>query len=876
MEFLKRLSEIFISKKNYYLTELTPQEAKMYQIMTQAVFDEAKAKQYFYYYDSKSVLALKNAKVILDLAPREKIKYLSYLMENLIDKHRKWRQENTSQYPNDNFLHILHSLHQGIIRGTLPFNEEEITRLFELQNLYLANSQRVWDMNWGNTIKQAEQFCIKNTINSDSSLLSIVKATIEAIEKKMTSNYYTKEKTKYISRLESLLHDYGSDHKANLNKPVYFLEEDSLGIAYNQDINQMPDQKRNDWFSVMAHVQNISGAKPTNKFLKEADQLLKVADNQWLKKKIIYYCELFIQHKEIEKTYTNNYNGREYTYSNWSFITDVNKDYLKGLIWLCAPLEDKLIWHMLSRVCERAYRKIPGVGPAAAAVGNACLYVLSQHNEGVGYLSRLKMRIRQANTQALIEKYLSEAAQKLGISTAELEDIVNDDFGLINGTLTKNFDDYQAILKIEAIGKTQLNWYKPDGTSQKSEPSFVKEKYKEELAELKNSARQIQTNLTTQRDRLDRELKLNREHTYGHFKDYFLEHGLMSFITKKLIWEVFDENQKNVVIWLGDSFVDVEGNKIDISENQKIRLWHPALYSVEEVRQWREFLNHYQIKQPIKQAYREIYLLTDAEINTRTYSNRMAAHILKQHQFNSLAKLRGWRFSLLGAYDKGYDTDKATIEIPEYQLKAEFWVSEVNADDAWNDTGIWLYISTDQIRFLTMQHGRLDEIVPLAEVPAIVLSEILRDVDLFVGVASVGNDPQWRDSGGVAGQYRDYWQAYSFGEIGETGKIRREIIARLLPKLKIANVAELQDKFLVIKGKYRSYKIHLQSTNILMTPNDQYLCIVPDRKTATEKNAVFLPFEGDAGLSVILSKAFLLANDDKITDSTITSQINRK
>ena len=37
-----------------------------------------------------------------------------------------------------------------------------------------------------------------------------------------------------------------------------------------------------------------------------------------------------------------------------------------------------------------------------------------------------------------------------------------------------------------------------------------------------------------------------------------------------------------------------------------------------------------------------------------------------------------------------------------------------------------------------------------------------------------------------------------------------------------------------------------------------------------------LPFEGDHILSLILSKAFMLANDKKISDSTITSQIIAK
>ena len=62
-----------------------------------------------------------------------------------------------------------------------------------------------------------------------------------------------------------------------------------------------------------------------------------------------------------------------------------------------------------------------------------------------------------------------------------------------------------------------------------------------------------------------------------------------------------------------------------------------------------------------------------------------------------------------------------------------------------------------------------------------------------------------------------------------------------------------------------------------MSPNDQYLCIVPGRGSMNKSaESVFLPFEGDHTLSIILSKAFLLAEDKKITDPTIASQIARK
>jgi len=100
-------------------------------------------------------------------------------------------------------------------------------------------------------------------------------------------------------------------------------------------------------------------------------------------------------------------------------------------------------------------------------------------------------------------------------------------------------------------------------------------------------------------------------------------------------------------------------------------------------------------------------------------------------------------------------------------------------------------------------------------------------------------------------------------------------LADLLPRLKIRDRCRLEDRFLVVRGDLRTYKIHLGSSNILMSPNDFYLCIVYDRGTDSGVDDIFLPFEGDRTLSLILSKAFLLAADKNIKDETILSQIRR-
>ncbi|MGH7136901.1 MAG: hypothetical protein ACREHD_14270, partial [Pirellulales bacterium] len=236
----------------------------------------------------------------------------------------------------------------------------------------------------------------------------------------------------------------------------------------------------------------------------------------------------------------------------------------------------------------------------------------------------------------------------------------------------------------------------------------------------------------------------------------------------------------------------------------------------------------------------------------------------------------------------------AMLKVPQWGLRAEFWIGGIGDDYGYtNESGVYLLVSTDQVRFYRSDAAEnyadaigggytaraagpgtegVNEPLPLEEIPALVFSEVMRDVDLFVGVASVGNDPTWQD-GGPEGRYQTYWQSYSFGELSGTATTRKEVLQRLVPRLKIADRCSFSNRFLVVRGNIRTYKIHLGSGNILMEPNDQHLCIVPDARARATQGDLFLPFEGDNMLSIILSKALLLADDAKIKDSTITRQI---
>lgn len=235
------------------------------------------------------------------------------------------------------------------------------------------------------------------------------------------------------------------------------------------------------------------------------------------------------------------------------------------------------------------------------------------------------------------------------------------------------------------------------------------------------------------------------------------------------------------------------------------------------------------------------------------------------------------------------------IKIPAHGLAAEFWTEAAGGDAEVSDSLAHLFIGTDRVRFRRLVGGgdrRRDggrdlamtaEAVPLRDVPPVVLSEVMRDVDLMVGVASIGHDPAWLDGGAGAehpsqwrqGPAADYWRAFNAAELAESGAARRSFLAELLPKLAIADRCELDERHLVVRGTLRTYRIHLGSANITMGPDGRYLCIVEDRRARPEPRGagVFLPFEGDRLLSTILSKAFLLARDETITCQSILRQI---
>ncbi|OIJ87197.1 DUF4132 domain-containing protein [Streptomyces colonosanans] len=472
-------------------------------------------------------------------------------------------------------------------------------------------------------------------------------------------------------------------------------------------------------------------------------------------------------------------------------------------------------------------------------------------------LWRLQSRIKHRALRKQLDTALVTAAGKQGITAEQLIERSVPDHGLASdGSLERELGGHRVRVAIEDAAAVRLTFTRPDGGTSRTAPVAVKDGFPDELQELKALAKEVRGTLSGERARVEALMSAGREWPYDEWCRYYSDHPVTGTLVRGLIWEFQGADGE----WRA-----VAPMAEPPGEPERVRLWHPIRASTDDIRAWRERLVVERLRQPFKQAFREIYLLTPAEEETGVYSNRFAAHIVHYRQLYALFKERGWQANFLGRYDGGHYG----------QARAEFgdgeWRACFHHEPAADDDGGYVpeHAATDQVRF-ERRDGRRRREVPLAEVPPLVFSEAMRDVDLFVGVTSIAADPEWTDRG--EDRYAGYWRTATFGALTASAEVRREALEGILPRLKIADRCSLDGRFLIVRGDLRTYKIHLGSANILMAPDDAYLCIVAARGKGGGK--VFLPFE-DERLSLILSKVFLLAADTKITDKTILRQIKR-
>ena len=263
---------------------------------------------------------------------------------------------------------------------------------------------------------------------------------------------------------------------------------------------------------------------------------------------------------------------------------------------------------------------------------------------------------------------------------------------------------------------------------------------------------------------------------------------------------------------------------------------HPwDLFTAGTLSAWQRAVVSRRIVQPVRQVFRELYVLTPAEVESGTHSARFAGHRVSGARANRLLATRSWRM------ERGYFEGTATRRFGDFEARLAF-----------DEMGHFLGEGEAVTGKVSFRKGTAT--ILLADVPPTVLSEAMRDVDLVVSVAALGSADR----------------PYSTATVAS----RSELLTALAEDLGLTSIT-LDGSFARVHGKRADYRVHLGSGSIHIEPGG-YLCVVPDAAATGQNQQLFLPFaDEDVMTSVILSKVLMLVADDRITDPTITEQISR-
>jgi hypothetical protein len=788
----------------------------------------------------KEISALKNHQIIqgikLSVAQLDALGHKNWLSPNLLDNHSQEAKR-------------LVLLIKSLLRRKRSFSDDDFLFIF---TCWL---KKTWHgIPYTSVLNQLSSYKENHHISNE--LFDVLNALVKKFSDEIKfSEHYDPKLKKLIAEFKTVISDDDAtsifgDEKYSRKKYI-----DVLRDAYVSFYETLDTREKRSWKMVFKHARLATGSKPSKKWLTLMDDAMKPVGGKAYVDAVVGLMEA----SKAQKLVWLDYNHLYYDHDASTM--------LRGLVWGLLNVDYQDILSMLGEMCAYWYTKERQFGARSSKLGNACLYVLASFSEPetLSVLSHLKNKIKYSQGQKIVQKYLEQAAGKLGVSSDELEDIIAPDFSFNQeGAYQQKFDDHTFHFKADGTGKFTKFWQDATGKKLKRDPAEVKASHPEALKQLKQKIKSIPQVYTSQKRRIEKHYLTGHAMPYRHWLERYARKGFINTISHRLIWQFDVNGHPQPGLWHEGRVVDHQLNPLKgLGDTTSVRLWHPIYSTPDEVLGWRDVLDQLNIQQPFKQAYREVYLLTEAERETSNHSLRFAGHILKQSQVAALAKDRGWTCTFEGSWDsqfylgKQVDGQDYFVEIMESGLANELQIT--------SDTGIYPYIGTEKIVF--RKNGNDHQL--LEEIPKIVFSEMLRDIDLFVSVAGIANDADLE----ILNEARlfSYVQSYSSEALRETGQSRKAALQKIITRLKIADRCTFDDRYIHIKGDLNSYKIHIGSGNVLLEPENRHICIVENRSIKQE--SYLLPFEGDFMLSLIISKVQLLANDKKIKSSSIISQI---
>lgn len=282
-----------------------------------------------------------------------------------------------------------------------------------------------------------------------------------------------------------------------------------------------------------------------------------------------------------------------------------------------------------------------------------------------------------------------------------------------------------------------------------------------------------------------------------------------------------------------EGLVDAFGIITPVQPEDKIWIAHPYdLYRDGNWQAYQKLLFEKQMKQPFKQVFRELYVKLEEELDKKESMLFSGNQIQPQKTVGAL-RSRRW----VADYDDGLQKIYYKENIVARIYAMADWFSPSDAE-------------APTLEWVVFADRRTGKPLRIREIPDVIYSEVMRDVDLAVSVAHAGGvDPETSHS---------------------TIEMRKAIVACNLGLFQTKNV-RLDGNHAIIDGAMGQYTIHLGS-GVVHQIGNAMLFVVPVH--AQHRGRIFLPFvDDDPKTAEIMSKILLFAEDKKIKDPNILRQI---
>ena len=389
----------------------------------------------------------------------------------------------------------------------------------------------------------------------------------------------------------------------------------------------------------------------------------------------------------------------------------------------------------------------------------------------------------------------------------------------------KKLDDVDVYIKIDDLGQSEII-YEKAGKELKSLPTKLKkDKYIEDIKEVhKNLKEQYRRS----RKMLEEAMEDGTEF-YGYEIENLMTNPVIAPILKSLVFKMGND----LGYYVDKKLKSAKKKSVTVKDDSLLKIAH--CFDLFESGEWATYQKDIfdrELRQPFKQVFRELYVKTVDE-KGRDKSLRYAGHQVQPAKTVALLKTRRWIIDGQEGLEKVYYKENIIAKI--FALADWFSPADIEAP------------TLEEVQFFDRKTFKP---ILIDDVPDLIFTEVMRDIDLVVSVAHIGDvDPEASHS---------------------TIEMRKAIIEFNCKLFKLKNVTFTENHAL-IKGERAEYSIHLGS-GLIHQKAGSAINVLPVH--SQHRGRVFLPFiDDDPKTAEIMAKVLLFAQDDKIKDVFILEQI---